>query len=321
MSLRITTGAGGNAPPAILLMGPTASGKTNLALELARRFPVGIISVDSALVFRDMDIGTAKPDAATRAEFPHHLVDLISPEERYSAARFRADALAAMAEIRAFGRVPLLVGGTMLYYKALLEGLADLPQADPELRAAIEAKALQKGWAALHSELAALDPVTAARLAPGDRQRIQRALEICRIAGRPMSELLAEGHSHPLPDRFLRLALLPSARTVLHERIAERFCAMLQAGLIEEVERLRQRYDLSPDLPSMRSVGYRQVWEWQEGKIASRAELTDRGIFATRQLAKRQMTWLTNTVTGEVFDCLDAGLAARVVARVAAFLG
>ncbi|MDR1889227.1 MAG: tRNA (adenosine(37)-N6)-dimethylallyltransferase MiaA [Zoogloeaceae bacterium] len=301
-------------------MGPTASGKTGLALELARRFPVGIVSVDSALVFRDMDIGTAKPDAATLAEFPHHLVDLISPEERYSAARFQADALAAMAKIRASGRIPLLVGGTMLYYKALLEGLADLPPADPDLRAEIEAEAAQKGWPALHAELARLDPVTAARLAPGDRQRIQRALEICRIAGRPLSALLAEGQGRPPPDRFLRIALLPSARAVLHERIARRFQAMLQAGLIEEVERLRQRYALSPDLPAMRSVGYRQVWEWQEGKIATRAELTNRGIFATRQLAKRQMTWLSNTLTGEVFDCLDNALATRVVARVAEFL-
>ena len=309
-------------PPAILLMGPTASGKTDLALKLARHFPVGIISVDSALVFRDMDIGTAKPDAATLAEFPHRLVDLISPEERYSVARFRADALAAMAEIQASGRIPLLVGGTMLYYKALLEGLADLPQADPELRAVIEAEAAQKGWAALHAELALLDPATAARLAPGDSQRIQRALEICRLAGRPMSALLAEGKNDGVPPyRFLRLALLPSERSVLHERIALRFRAMLQLGLIEEVARLRQRYKLSPDLPSMRSVGYRQVWEWQDGKVATRVELIDRGIFATRQLAKRQITWLTNTVTGEVFDCLDAGLATRVAARVAAFLG
>jgi tRNA dimethylallyltransferase len=304
-------------------MGPTASGKTALALELARRFPVGVISVDSALVFRDMDIGTAKPDAATLAEFPHHLVNIISPEERYSAARFREDALTAMAKIRASGRIPLLVGGTMLYYKALLEGLADLPQADPGLRAVIEAEAAQKGWPALHAELARLDPVTAARLAPGDSQRIQRALEICRIAGRPMSELLAEGKRNPgnlPPNRFLRIALLPFAREALHERIALRFRRMLQAGLIEEVERLRLRYALSPDLPSMRAVGYRQVWEWQEGNIKTRAELTDRGIFATRQLSKRQITWLANTLTGEVFDCLDEGLATRVVARVAAFL-
>jgi tRNA dimethylallyltransferase len=301
-------------------MGPTASGKTALALELARRFPVGVISVDSALVFRDMDIGTAKPDAATLAEFPHHLVNIISPEERYSAARFRAEALAAMTEIRAAGRVPLLVGGAMLYYKALLEGLADLPQANPALRERIDAKAAQKGWPALHAELARQDPVTAARLAPNDSQRIQRALEICELAGRPMTELLEESQAEPPPYRFLRLALLPSVRAALHERIDQRFRTMLQAGLIEEVEHLRQRYRLSPDLPSMRSVGYRQVWEWQEGQIKTRAELIDMGIFATRRLAKRQITWLGNTVTGEVFDCLDAALATRVMARTAAFL-
>jgi tRNA dimethylallyltransferase len=301
-------------------MGPTASGKTALALELARRFPVAIISVDSAQVFRDMDLGTAKPDAATLAEFPHYLVDIISPEERYSAARFRAEALAAMTEIRIAGRVPLLVGGTMLYYKALLEGLANLPQADPASRAHIDAEAAQKGWPALHAELAARDPVTAARLAPNDSQRIQRALEIIRLTGRPMSELLAAHQEVPPPYRFLRLALLPSARVALHERIALRFQSMLQAGLIEEVESLRQRYEISPDLPSMRSVGYRQVWEWQEGQIKTRDELIDRGIFATRQLAKRQITWLCNTVTGETFDCLDARSTAQIIKRTSIFL-
>jgi tRNA dimethylallyltransferase len=306
-------------PPAILLMGPTASGKTALAVELARRFPVELISVDSALVFRDMDIGTAKPPPEVRAEFPHRLIDLITPEEVYSAARFRTEALSAMADIRTAGRVPLLVGGTMLYFRALQEGLADLPQADAALRAEIEAEAAARGWPALHAELARLDPPTAARLKPHDAQRLQRALEICRLSGRPMSELLAHGKSAPPPYRFLRIALLPTVRAELHARIASRFQAMLAAGLIEEVERLRRRYRLDASLPSMRCVGYRQVWEWQAGAYR-RAELLERGIFATRQLAKRQITWLTNSLTGETFDCLADDLSARVGARLARFL-
>lgn len=300
-------------------MGPTASGKTALALELARRFPVELISVDSALVFKDMDIGTAKPDKETLAAFPHRLVDLISPEEAYSAARFRKEALAAMAEIRAAGKVPLLVGGTLLYFKALLEGLADLPQADPAIRAQLDAEAAAKGWPALHAELARLDPETAARLHPTDAQRLQRALEICRLTGRPMSELLAAGQDGAPPYRFLSLSLLPSERSVLHERIARRFQEMLLGGLVEEVERLRRRYDLKPELPSMRCVGYRQVWEWMEGRY-SRQELTNRGIFATRQLAKRQITWLTNSIPGEIFDCLTADLNERITRRVGDFL-
>ncbi len=313
------TPGGAALPPAILLMGPTASGKTALALELARRFPVELISVDSALVFKDMDIGTAKPDRATLAEFPHRLVDVISPETAYSAARFREEALAAMGEISAAGRIPLLVGGTMLYYKALLEGLADLPQADPALRAALDAEALEKGWPALHRELAERDPVTAARLHPTDAQRIQRALEICRSTGSTMSELLARGKDGAPPYRFLRLSLLPSDRGVLHERIARRFKEMLDQGLIEEVELLRRRYELSLELPSMRCVGYRQVWEWMDGSF-SRAELTDRGIFATRQLAKRQITWLSNSLPGEVHDCLAPDLEVRVRERLERFL-
>lgn len=301
--------------PALLLMGPTASGKTAVALELARRFPVGIINVDSAQVFRDMDIGTAKPDRATLARFPHRLIDLITPEERYSAARFRADALAAMAEITAAGRIPLLVGGTMLYFKALLEGLADLPQADPAVRTAIDHEALKRGWPALHAELARLDPITAGRLKPNDSQRLQRALEICRSTGRSMTELLAEQQTPPLPYHFVRIGLLPSERGVLHRRIAERFDAMLAAGLEDEVRQLKQKYDLHADLPSMRAVGYRQVWEAQAG-VFPPAELRDRGIFATRQLAKRQITWLTNTLKPEVFDCLDPILAQKVIDRV-----
>lgn len=303
-------------PPALLLMGPTASGKTAVAIELARRFPVELISVDSAQVFRDMNVGTAKPDAATLAEFPHHLIDLISPEEAYSAARFRADALNLMGEITARGKVPLLVGGTMLYYKALREGLAKLPQACPETRADIDSQADAHGWPFIHGLLREVDPQTAARLHPTDAQRLQRALEVYRLSGRPMSALIAEGEDQTPPYRFLALGLLPADRGVLHERIAQRFDAMLAAGLEDEVTRLRGQYRLSLDLPSMRCVGYRQVWEAQDG-LAPRAKLRDRGIYATRQLAKRQITWMNNTLKPEIFDCLDSDLVARVVARVA----
>jgi len=300
-------------------MGPTASGKTALAFALARLFPLEIVSVDSALVFRDMNIGTAKPDAATLAQFPHRLIDLITPEESYSAARFRTDALAAMAEITARGHVPLLVGGTMLYFKTLLSGLADLPKADPAIRAALDCEALAKGWPALHRELRAVDPVTALRLAPFDSQRIQRALEIYRISGRPMSELLAEAKQNVPPYRFLFLSLLPGSRAALHERIQQRFRAMLAAGLVEEVRMLRQRYVLTANLPAMRMVGYRQTWNHLEGEY-DREGLAERGIAATRQLAKRQMTWLNNSLPGEVFDCLDEQLSAKVARRIKAFL-
>ncbi len=306
-------------PPAILLLGPTASGKTAVALELAERFPVGLVSVDSAQVYRDMDIGTAKPDAETLARHPHRLIDLISPAEAYSAARFRADALAAMADIAAAGRVPLLVGGTMLYFRALLHGLAELPPADPAVRAAIDREATQRGWPALHAELAMSDPVTAARLAPRDSQRIQRALEVFRISGRPLSEWHAAGEQAPPPWRFLTLGLLPGERGALHERIARRFDAMLLAGLEDEVSALRARYRLRAEMPSMRCVGYRQVWEAQDGLIPP-GEMRDRGVFATRQLAKRQITWLANSFTAECFDCLADGLAARIATRVEAFL-
>ena len=307
-------------PPAILLMGPTASGKTAVALWLAERFPVELISVDSAQVFRDMDIGTAKPDAATLREFPHHLIDLISPEEAYSAARFRDDALAAMAAITTRGKVPLLVGGTMLYFKALLEGLAELPQACPATRAEIDAFAAARGWPAVHAELARVDPATAARLHATDAQRLQRALEVFRLTGRPLSALIDEGREQRPAYDFLPIGLLPSERSALHARIAERFDAMLKAGLEEEVAALRQKYRLSPGLPSMRCVGYRQVYEMQQG-IAPRAELRERGIYATRQLAKRQITWIGNTLKPEIFDCLSADLCPRIGLRVAGRLG
>lgn len=278
-------------PPAIFLMGPTASGKTGLAVELAQRLPVEIISVDSALVYRDMDIGTAKPDAATLAAAPHHLIDLIDPAGVYSAARFRDDALALMADITARGQVPLLVGGTMLYFKALREGLTDLPQADAGLRAAIEAEAALHGWPALHAELARLDPESGARLQPADTQRIQRALEVVRLTGKPMSDYWRAGRAAALPYQLLPIALIPADRALLHEHIARRFDAMLGAGLIDEVRALREKYRLNAAMPSMRCVGYRQVWGYLEGEFG-RDEMRDRGVFATRQLAKRQLTWL-----------------------------
>lgn len=300
-------------------MGPTASGKTAVAMALADRFPVELISVDSAQVFRDMDVGTAKPDKATLARYPHRLIDLISPEESYSAARFRADALAAMGEITAAGKIPLLVGGTMLYFRALLQGLAELPQADAALRAEIDAEAAAEGWPAIHAKLAVLDPVTAARLHPSDAQRLQRALEICRLTGRPMSELLAASEQQKPPYDFLSIGLLPSERAVLHERIARRFDAMLEGGLDEEVRQLREKYQLHLNLPSMRCVGYRQVWEAQEGMLPAH-ELRDRGIFATRQLAKRQITWLGNSFAAENFDCLAPQLIDEIAERVDRFI-
>ena len=306
-------------PPAILIMGPTASGKTAVAMALADRFPVELISVDSAQVFIDMDVGTAKPDRATLARYPHRLIDIITSEQSYSAARFCHDALAAMAEITAAGKVPLLVGGTMLYFRALLHGLADLPQADTALRAEIDAEAAAEGWPAMHAKLAQLDPSTAARLHPTDSQRLQRALEICRLSGRPMSELLSESEQQKPPYDFLSIGLLPSDRAVLHARIARRFDEMLLAGLDDELRMLRQKYDLHPTLPAMRCVGYRQAWEAQEGTIP-RMELRDRGIFATRQLAKRQITWLSNSFEAEHFDCLDPALTGRIAARTEAFL-
>jgi len=318
-SPRPQSAANQSLPPAILLMGPTASGKTALALDLATRFPVEIVSVDSAQVFRDMDIGTAKLDRATLARFPHHLIDLVTPEERYSAACFRDDALAVMAAITARGHVPLLVGGTMLYFKALREGLADLPQADAGLRAAIAADAQARGWPALHTELAQLDPDTAARLAPTDSQRIQRALEILRLTGEPLGAIFARQKQEVPSFRFLSVALMATDRALLHEHIAARFDEMLAAGLVGEVEDLRSRYRLDLGLPSMRSVGYRQVWEMLEGAIPA-IELRNRGIYATRQFAKRQITWLNswrNTVNNfRDYDCADPLSQAKIMQMV-----
>lgn len=306
-------------PPAILIMGPTASGKTAVAMALADQLPIELISVDSAQIFRDMNVGTAKPDQETLKRYPHHLIDLITPEESYSVARFRTDALTAMAEITAARKVPVLVGGTMLYFRTLLQGIAELPQADAALRAEIDAEAVRSGWPAIHAKLAVLDPSTAARLSPNDSQRIQRAFEVCCLSGRPMSALLAESEHQRPAYNFLSIGLLPSERSVLHTRIAERFDAMLNAGLDDELRHLRTIYTLNQDLPSMRCVGYRQTWEAQDGLIP-RKELRDRGIFATRQLAKRQITWLTNSFSTENFDCLDPTLTEKIARRTEQFL-
>ncbi|WP_215781989.1 tRNA (adenosine(37)-N6)-dimethylallyltransferase MiaA [Paludibacterium sp. B53371] len=282
----------------LMLMGPTASGKTALALALAQHLPIEIISVDSALVYRDMDIGTAKPSRAEQASCPHHLIDIISPLESYSAAQFCSDTERLIDEIHARGHIPLLAGGTMLYYKALLQGLSELPQADPDLRARLDAEAAEHGWPALHARLATLDPVTAARLQPGDAQRIQRALEVCLLSGQPMSSLLdAEAQRPQHRWQSLNLALVPAERSWLHERIAQRFALMLADGFLDEVSRLRQTYpDLHPGLPSMRCVGYRQAWEYQDGHC-SHEEMVARGIAATRQLCKRQLTWIRSLET------------------------
>ena len=299
-------------------MGPTASGKTALAVSLVERFPLEIVSVDSALVYRGMDIGSAKPDAATLARAPHHLLDIRDPTEAYSAAAFCDDARRLMADIVARGKVPLLVGGTMLYFRALLRGLDDLPRADPALRKALEAKAKAHGWPALHAELAAVDPATAARLAPNDSQRIGRALEIFRLTGTPMSALLDRAQPE-LPYRVLQLALIPSDRAVLHQRIATRFDAMLAEGLVDEVEFLRRAYVLSPDLSAMRAVGYRQAWACLDGNIDMKA-LREQGIAATRQLAKRQLTWLRTWPDAVVLDCLADDLETQATALVARHL-
>jgi tRNA dimethylallyltransferase len=297
------------------MMGPTASGKSALALSLARRTAAEIVSVDSAQIYRGMDIGTAKPDGATRARVPHHLIDIVEPTESYSAARFRADAIRAIAGIRERGALPLVVGGTMLYFKTLTEGLSALPAANPALRARIAARAATAGWAALHAELARIDPHTAARLAATDAQRIQRALEVCALAGRPMSELHGARETRDALGPSIAVAIVPGDRAALHARIAQRFDAMLDAGLVAELARLRARYPLTPDLPSMRCVGYRQAWEFLDGHIDA-ARLRARGIAATRQLAKRQYTWLRAT-KATVFDAAQPSLADALFAFLA----
>lgn len=277
-------------PLAIFLMGPTASGKSALAMELVRHLPCDIISVDSALVYRGMDIGTAKPTASELVQAPHRLIDILDPIESYSAADFRRDALREMAQIAAAGRIPLLVGGTMLYYKALLEGLSPLPEADPQVRAGIEQEAASLGWQALHDELCRIDPVSGARIHPNDPQRLSRALEVFRVSGKSLTELTQQ-QGEPLPYRTLQFVIAPSDRAWLRERIAVRFDTMLTQGFEAEVAGLLRRGDLNPSLPSIRCVGYRQMWDYLTG-VLSYDEMRYRGIVATCQLAKRQMTWL-----------------------------
>jgi tRNA dimethylallyltransferase len=299
-------------PPAILLMGPTAAGKTGLAAHLAKVLPVEIVSVDSAQVYRHLDIGTAKPDRKTLAIAPHHLIDILDPNERYSAARFCEDANEVLADIRSRGNIPLLAGGTMLYFKALQEGLSHLPPADPNTRLVIDAMAQDSGWAVLHAELERIDAATAARLQPTDAQRIQRALEVYYLTGQTMSALIARGRTSGPPYRMIAIALEPSDRAVLHERIEQRFEIMLELGLIGEVRRLRERFDLNPSLPSMRAVGYRQVWQYLNGEFGLTA-LREKGVAATRQLAKRQLTWLRSWEGVARFDCLADNLSEQVV--------
>ncbi len=296
-------------------MGPTASGKTGIAVDLVRELPCEIISVDSAQVYKHMDIGTAKPDAATLAQAPHHLIDVIEPDENFSAARFRDDAQALMREITERGKIPLLAGGTMLYFKTLLEGLSELPEADPAIRMVIDTMADESGWPALHQELQRIDPETAARLEPNDSQRIQRALEVFYITKRPMSALLKKPKYVYFPYTPVKIALVPSDRAALHDRIAARFEAMLALGLIGELRKLRKDYALDPSMPSMRCVGYRHAWQYLDGEIGL-AALRERGVSATRQLAKRQLTWLRAMKEVTEFDCLAGDLSEQVLAHL-----
>ncbi len=288
-------------PPAIFLMGPTATGKTDLALALARRYPVALISVDSALVYRGLDIGSAKPDAATLARYPHALVDIRDPAQPYSAAQFAHDARHAMDAATRAGKLPLLVGGTGLYFRALHQGLSPMPEADPALRARLDAQAQQLGWPALHQRLRALDPDAAARIGAHDAQRIARALEVIETSGRKLSEIQRRVRTAPFPWRVLKLALLPSDRKRLHERIGHRARHMLDAGLIEEVRALRDRGDLHEGLPALRAVGYRQTWSYLQGNL-DRDALHARIVYATRQLAKRQTTWLRREFDARLID-------------------
>ena len=312
-------------PTTFALAGPTASGKTAAALAIARACrtrglpPIEVISVDSALVYRGLDIGTAKPSAAERAEVPHHLIDVIEPTAAYSAAEFVRDTRRLIGEVRGRGAVPLLVGGTMLYFKALFDGLDALPVANPAVRATLDERARQIGWPAMHTELAAVDPVTAARLSPHDAQRIQRALEVWQVSGQPLSSFhtgrFDRPSDNPAAPEFPLLSLEPTSRAWLHDRIAQRFEAMLAGGLIDEVQRLRARGDLHPALPAMRCVGYRQTWEMLDGQWPA-GQLADKGIAATRQLAKRQLTWLRGMAQREVIACDTGDPVAAVLARV-----
>jgi tRNA dimethylallyltransferase len=307
-------------PLALFLMGPTASGKTALACALSERFPLGLISVDSALVYRGLDIGTAKPDATTLARYPHALIDIRDPAEPYSAADFSVDAQAAMERVHQAGKIPLLVGGTGLYFRALQRGLSSLPEANADIRAQLAEEAAAIGWDGMHQRLAELDPPAAERIKPNDAQRIQRALEVIALTGQPLSTQQQGGRGQPFPWRVLKLALLPEDRAPLHARIAQRFEAMLEHGLLDEVRALRERGDLRPDLPAIRAVGYRQTWEHLDG-LYDRAELRDRGVFATRQLAKRQITWLRGELDARPLDPDKSDVLERASEALSLFLG
>ena len=297
--------------PAIFLMGPTASGKSHIALAIAQRLPVEIVSVDSAQVYRYMDIGTAKPGAESQAVVPHHLIDLIDPHDRYSAAHFLDDALRAMGEITQRGNIPLLTGGTMLYFRTLLEGLSPLPSANDSLRAAIETGAREKGWPGMHAELALLDPASAERIKPSDSQRIQRALEVCYLTDKPMSEILQQSKSVHFPYHAIRIALIPGDRAALHQRIARRFDEMLKLGLIDEVRTIRDKFSLNEESPSMRCVGYRQTLMYLDRKVDA-VTAREKAVAATRQLAKRQLTWLRAMTGVHEFDCMAENLSEQV---------
>ena len=309
-------------PLVVAIMGPTASGKTAAALAIAKSIPCEIISVDSALIYRGMDIGTAKPSDEERSQVPHHLIDILDPSLSYSVKQFRDDALRLIADIQARSKLPLLVGGTMLYFKALRDGLDDLPSADLALRSQLDMEITRHGTAALHARLRELDSITAERLNPNDTQRVQRAMEIILLSGQPMSSQLDKADKPELPFELMSLALEPSDRKVLHERIAQRFDVMLSAkpGLIEETAALKQRSDLHIGLPSIRCVGYRQAWDYLDGKI-NRDNLREMGIAATRQLAKRQLTWLRSMPDRQVIDCLSSNPTEQILSLVTTRLG
>lgn len=304
---------------AIFIMGPTGTGKTDLAVELSKRFPIEIISVDSALVYKGMDIGSAKPDAATLAQAPHRLIDFLDPSQPYSAADFRADALREMADITAHGRIPLLVGGTMLYFRALEYGLSQLPPANPAIRMRLEAEAAEQGWQALHDRLAQLDPEAAQRIHPNDPQRLQRALEVYEITGFTLTKLQQAAWHDNCPYKLLKIALIPENRAWLHNRLAQRFGQMLEQGVVEEVRKLLARGDLTPHLPAIRAVGYRQIWGYLINEMDYN-QMRDRAIVATRQLAKRQMTWLRSEKDIVAYDPQELDLSS-VINNVSTFIG